>query len=288
MTHPLASEYTWPQRQACRSVLIELIHILGDFVDDMAIVGGWVPELLIPNPHEEHVGTMDIDLAFNPENISEDAYTTINELLTTHGFSPNDQGNAQFKYFKTVTVEGVEYTVEVDLLTGEYLGETGRNRRHESIQDIKALKARGVDLVFDRTETVTIEGGLPNQGGKDILTCKVAGIVPFIIMKGIVLTRRKKEKDAYDLEYVLRNYPGGVHAVAQLIAVDINHTIVKESLRNIEAAFSSPEHYGPVSIVDFLGIDDPEARVIKQRLFYQTVQDFLNELRQRRTSRATT
>ena len=148
MSFPTASQYKPGQVAACHCVLIELAHILGDFIDDMAIVGGWVPLLLIPNAAEVHVGSMDVDLAFNIEHITDDAYATINKILTRHGYRQNEATNAQFKYFRNVLVAGRTYEVEVDLLTGEYGGDAGKNRRHQSIQDIKALKARGADMVL--------------------------------------------------------------------------------------------------------------------------------------------
>ncbi len=58
MPFPTASEYSEGKIKACHAVLIELVHILGDFADDMAIVGGWVPSLLIPNAEEQHIGTL--------------------------------------------------------------------------------------------------------------------------------------------------------------------------------------------------------------------------------------
>jgi hypothetical protein len=231
MTFPIASEYDPLKVKACHSVLIEVVHILGDYVDDMAIVGGWVPKLLIDNAAEEHIASMDVDLALNQEKISEEAYATINKILTQHGYRQNTEKNAQFKYFKDVTVEGTRFTIELDLLTGEYGGDTGKGRRHEAIQDVRALKARGADLVFDRTKTVTVSGELPNEGGKDTVTCKIAGVVPFIVMKGIVLARRKKPKDAYDIEYVLRNYPGSIDAIVELMSVDLENILVPGGTR---------------------------------------------------------
>ena len=41
-------DYTAAAVEAARSVLIELTHILGEYRDDMVLVGGWIPELLIP------------------------------------------------------------------------------------------------------------------------------------------------------------------------------------------------------------------------------------------------
>jgi len=38
--------------EAARMVMLELVRILGEYKDSMAIVGGWVPELLFTEvPH---------------------------------------------------------------------------------------------------------------------------------------------------------------------------------------------------------------------------------------------
>ncbi|MFA7335485.1 MAG: hypothetical protein WC028_01770 [Candidatus Obscuribacterales bacterium] len=70
MTFPSASEYDPRKVKACHSLLIEVVHILGAYVDDMAIVGGWVPTLLIVDAAEQHAASMDVDIALNQEKNS--------------------------------------------------------------------------------------------------------------------------------------------------------------------------------------------------------------------------
>jgi hypothetical protein len=282
MTFPIASEFDPRKVRACHSVLVEVVHILGDYVEDMAIVGGWVPTLLIEGAAEEHAASMDVDLALNQEKISEEAYATINKILTEHGYRQNTEKNAQFKYFKDLTVDGQTFTIELDLLTGEYGGDTGRSRRHESIQDVHPLKARGADLVFERTKTITVSGELPNDGGKDTVTCKIAGVVPFLVMKGIVLARRKKPKDAYDIEYVLRFYPGSIETIAELMSADLENGLVKEALNNMSQKFETVDHVGPASVAVFLGIDDKEEQMRIKRRAFETVQAFLKRMKAER------
>ena len=219
---------------------------------------------------------MDVDLALNGAKISADAYASINKILTRHGYRQNEAANAQFKYFKDLTIGGQGYIVEVDLLTGEYGGETGKNRRHEPIQDAKALKARGADLVFERTETIEVSGDLPDNAGKDTVKCKIAGVVPFIVMKGIVLARRKKEKDAYDLDFVLRNYPGSIKAIAELISVDLGNGLVQEALSNIAQKFETVDHWGPTAVADFKEVDDQGERERIKRRAYEMAQNLLD------------
>ena len=263
-------------KAACYAVLIELMHILGDFRDDIAIVGGWVPSLLIPDAPERHLGTTDVDIVLNHHALSGSSYATIHKLLVKNGYKQNEALNAQFKYFKDVDIGGKTYSIEVDLITGEYGGTTGRNRRHEPVQDAKALKARGADLVFGRTQTVTISGQLPNNRGTDTVKFSIAGVVPFIVMKGIALERRLKPKDAYDLEYVIRNYHGGVKAISELIKPDLHNPIVIEALSNIEQKFASHDQYGPRSISNFLDVQNTDERLRIERRAYETVQELLD------------
>ena len=39
-------DYTLELIEAARSVLLEIMRVLGEYQDDIVIVGGWVPELL--------------------------------------------------------------------------------------------------------------------------------------------------------------------------------------------------------------------------------------------------
>ncbi len=40
------TDYTAEAVEAARSVMLELSRVLGEYQNDMVIVGGWVPELL--------------------------------------------------------------------------------------------------------------------------------------------------------------------------------------------------------------------------------------------------
>ena len=71
------SDYTPPETQACLSVLVEVMTVLGEFRENIVIVGGNVPPLLIKSADVKHPGTMDIDLALDNRRISNDTYRTI-------------------------------------------------------------------------------------------------------------------------------------------------------------------------------------------------------------------
>lgn len=266
-------DYPAPMVEAARSVMLELVRLLGEYREDMVIIGGWVPELLMPDADPSHVGSTDIDLALNHLKIQEAGYETIRKLLLSRDYR---EGPQPFIFYRDIVIDGETVTIQVDLLAGEYQG-TGRGRRHQDILDIKARKARGADLVFDQYREVTIDGRLPS-GARDRATLRVASIVPFFVMKAMALAERLKEKDAWDLYYCLLHYPGGIEAIAQEFAPHREHGLVKEGLAHLAEKFASPEHFGPVSVADFEDTLDPQERERIQRDAYERMHHLLSLL----------
>ena len=127
-------------------------------------------------------------------------------------------------FYRTISIDGSEIVVEVDFLAGEYSG-SGKAHRTQSVQDIRARKARGCDLAFDMNVSIQIEGNLPS-GPLDSAGMRVASIVPFIVMKGMAMAERLKEKDAYDIYYCLKNYPGGLDALIRKLTPHIGSGLV--------------------------------------------------------------
>ena len=270
------TDYSELATEAAKTVMLEIVHILGEYKDQMAIVGGWVPELLMADAEPKHVGSVDVDIALNHQFIDANAYRSISDHLKRAGYTVGDH---PYKFFRKVAVGDEEVSVEVDFLAGEY-GGTGKGRRHQRVQDLRVRKARGCDLVFEMTERVKIEGYLPS-GAKDTAHVKVAGVVPFLVMKGMALADRIKEKDAWDVWFCLRNYPGGTKALAELFAPHIDHGLVREGLDHIAEKFGSTEHVGPRWVADFDELEPGEARDIRVREAFELVDDLLRRLRAR-------
>ena len=70
-------DYSADLVEAAYSVLLELVHLLGEYRDDIVVVGGWVPQLILPANPLKHVGSIDVDLAFNHRNLHEAGCATI-------------------------------------------------------------------------------------------------------------------------------------------------------------------------------------------------------------------
>jgi hypothetical protein len=268
------SDYTADAVAGARSVLLELARLLGEYRDSIVLVGGWVPEMLLPQAPLRHVGSMDIDLAVDHTTLQDPRYETIHRLLLNRGYYPSQR--QPFIFYRTARVHDHAFTVQVDLLAGEYAG-TGPARRTQAVQDIRARKARGCDLVFEMATQITLHGELPD-GGQDSAVMKVADIVPFLVMKGMALHDRLKEKDAWDIYYCLRNYPGGVDALAAEFRPHLGLHLVNEGLLKIRGKFISPGDWGPTAVAAFEELSDAEERAIRQRDAYERVNYLLERL----------
>lgn len=267
-------DYDAMQVEAARSVMLELVRLLGEYRDDIVVIGGWVPALLIPQDKARHIGSIDVDLALNHKTLKDPGYKTIRRLLLERGYRQDER--QPFIFWRTVTVGGRSIDVEVDLLAGEHEG-TGKGRRTQAVQDVRARKARGCELAFRLNEEISIEGTLPD-GGKDKANVRLAAIVPFIIMKGIALSARMNEKDAWDIYYCVRNYPGGPDVMIKAFLPLVKHGLVREGLRRIAEKFASPDHTGPKWVADFDEIADLEERAGIQRDSYERVNYLLEKL----------
>lgn len=268
-------DYSAELVEAAHAVLLELVRLLGEYRDDLVVVGGWVPQLILPAEPLRHVGSIDVDIAFNHRNLQDAGYATIQELLLARGYEQDDR--QPFIFHRTVIVGGNPVKVQVDFLAGEYEG-TARSHRTQRVQEGRARKARGCDLAFDLFVEKEIRGELPG-GGVDQAMVRVSSVVAFLIMKGMALYDRLKEKDAWDIYFTLTNYPGGLDALAGEIRPHLDHGLVQEGLRKIADKFETVAHVGPKFVADFADPQEAEERAMLQRDAYEKMAYLLRALR---------
>ncbi len=269
------TDYSDDLVEAARSVLLELAHVLGAFRDHFALVGGWVPELLLPGAPVPPVGTLDVDVALNHRTLHEAGYATIHESLIARGYYQKPR-HWPFQYWRKVQVGGHEYEVRVDFLAGEYEG-TGNKHSSQKVLDMRPLKARGCDLAFEHIVFLRVSGSLPG-GALDSAEIPVTNISTFLVMKAMALSDRIKEKDAWDIYRCVANYPGGPDALADEFRPLLRNGLVQEALHKIADKFASPGHYGPVAVADFDNLADPEDRDLRERDAYEQVHRLLEGL----------
>jgi hypothetical protein len=261
--------------EICKSVLVELFTILGSYREDIILIGGWVPYFLFEKPKYSHVGSLDIDLALNKDIFLSEAYETIYELLTEKGYK---MGSQPFIFLRTIkNIDGIPITIQVDLLTGEY-GGTGKTHRTQIIQDIKVRKARGCDIAFNHFKKIEISAKMPD-GANNKVIIKITDVIPFLTMKGMSIWDRYKEKDAYDIYYIISNYPKGINNLVNLFNPYKENLLVLEGLSKIRAKFKTIDSLGPVSLMNFVDTNNKIEKERIQRDAYERVNIFLDLLK---------
>lgn len=268
-----ATDYSKGMIDAAYSVLGEIVNILDGFADNIRIIGGWVPYLLFQG--EDHIGSIDVDVLMNQENVGKSAhYNNIKRILTRNGYRKHPEHF--FSFVKTVKIDGISYDVDVDFLSGKYGGNSGKVSKH--VDGIKALPASGGNFAFDfPPEEVAIEFNRPD-GAKDVGHVKVIAIIPYIVMKVDALGRGKA-KDAYDIYYCTKHYEGGVRKLLEEMLPYKEKDLIQKTCRKLSEKFASPDHAGPVDIVNFLEISDvEEAMQIKQDA-YQIIKYLVDGLK---------
>jgi hypothetical protein len=97
-------------------------------------------------------------------------------------------------------------------------------------------------------------------------------------MKAMALAGRLMEKDARDIYYCIRYYPGGIDHVVQEFEPHLENGLVQEALGHLANKFESPDHIGPKQVADFDDVNDPEEREFVRRDAYERVNALLVRL----------
>jgi hypothetical protein len=87
-----------------------------------------------------------------------------------------------------------------------------------------------------------------------------------------------KEKDAWDIYYCLRHFPGGLDALAKEFRPHLSHGLVTEGLSKIGQAFASAQASGPTWVASFEDIRDAEERARVMRDAFERVRRLLDLL----------
>ncbi len=99
MTKPrTAAGYESVQVRHVRAACLYLATKLGDLLDELVVVGGLVPSLLVDQAEakvEKHVGTLDLDIGMEVAILDDKRYEVLTERLRAAGFEPdeNEKGN---------------------------------------------------------------------------------------------------------------------------------------------------------------------------------------------------
>ena len=246
-----ARDYDDRSTEAVRSVLVEIGQILGSFQGKFAVVGGAVPWLLLDNVEMPHVGTIDIDLGLAAA-LQNGEYVHLVEALRTKGY---DQSTLKkFQLVRTMkAVDGNPIQVNIDFLMPREV-QIEKNKP-PILDDFAVQRADGADLALRFNQLVAVRAAMP-EGGMNTVEIAVCSIPALLAMKGFALQKRYKQKDAYDIYYCIRNYPGGIDELATDCRPILELPSGAEGYGYIAAKFDSPDGFGATCVKNFVAESD--------------------------------
>lgn len=253
-----ATDYTPEQLERSRQTLLQVLGALGDIADDVVLVGGLVPSLLIDQAEaaardEGHVGSVDVDLGLHLVVLDDERYETLAERLRRSRFEPdtNEDGNPTRQRWRhapggqpgpdPVVIDFLIDAAPADA-PGRPFGLTG---------DLAAIATRGLSLAFQDSVRQTVTGATLD-GDEVEREVRVCGPAAFVVLKAFAMRGREKEKDAYDLAYVVRNWDRGPEAVAERWAIVGHHPAAVEALGIVRYDFAQERRTGPRRASRFL------------------------------------
>jgi len=286
MVRRLIGDYNEAITRTSFSALVELGTVLGAYRKMLVLVGGWAPYFLLednrgPDTAFRHVGSIDIDIAVDPETMGKTGYAEIVELVRGRGYSQRVAEDGQpipFSYVKKLSspIDGNEYPMQVDFLTPPEK-ETGRRRRHRSVQPgLRARIVPGSELAFRHQYQRRISGILPDDG-ETTVEMRLLDIPGCIGMKGMVLGERYKEKDAYDIFTVVAKCLQNPAAVARMVKPFADEAGIKTGLGVIKDKFRNQQAEGPNWVAAFMSMDTVERQRINAEA-YVKLAEFIEEI----------
>jgi len=249
-----AADYNMAQIQLVKATCLYIATVLGDYMEQVVIVGGLVPSILIdqknlPNGADSHVGTMDLDLGLTLAILDEKRYQAITDRLRAAKFSPdvNEQGNLTRQRWKIETVG----KVTVDFLVPPASDDEQGGQIKDIEKDFAAVITPGLELAFkDKIKIILDNNTIFGENAKrDVYVC---GPGAFVVLKALAFRKRGKNKDAYDLYYHIRNYGSSVEDVAEALKPLLNEKETKEAIKILSEDFTSNDSVGAVRVARFI------------------------------------
>jgi len=249
-----ASGYPPGQVARVRSTCLYLATKLGDLMEELVVVGGLVPSLLIdqeklPENVTPHVGTLDLDLGLAFALVGEQRYDDVVERLRNAKFTAdvNEDGKPTRQRWR---ISDPPVTVDF-LIEPETGAEAQAGRLFPLTKDWAAIIAPGLHLAFRNNQVVTLDGRtiIGETAKRDIRVC---GAGAFVVLKALAFHIRGENKDAYDLFYLLRNYGRGVSDVAAQFHPFLPDASAVKAMECLQADFNDSESIGPRRVAEFL------------------------------------
>ena len=239
-------------RQTCLYVATKL----GDLLDDLVVVGGLVPSLLIPDEslpagEDVHIGTMDLDLGLSLALLDTKRYEDLTLRLHRADFKPdeNEEGNSTLQRWIITPASDLKIAVDF-LIQPSFEADKGGELRHIE-RDFAAVITPGLRLAFQDRQKISLEGFtlLGEKASREIWVC---GPGAFVVLKALAFEQRGENKDAYDLYFMIRNYGSGVDEICNCLGPLLKKEETQKAFEILNRDFSEPDGVGPNRVARFL------------------------------------
>jgi hypothetical protein len=252
------SGYGREETEQVETALLTVAVTLGALMNQICIVGGLVPSLLIdhevgfdPEAEAGHPGTNDLDVGLAVALLADEQYAEIGERLRQEDFGPdtNDSGNPTPQRWKLGSLN-----VTIDFLLPPIPGAETGGRMQPLEGDLSAMITPGLQLAQEEQEEITVEGHTL-KGERAKRAIPVCGPASFVVLKSLAFHDRGEPKDAFDLLYVLRRWPGGTPDIVERIGTHLRSdpAVVLDALEKLSSDFATPESLGPLRAARFDG-----------------------------------
>ena len=259
------------------NALLDIWALLGEYRDDLILIGGLAPRYITAPANTKdyslttHCGTMDIDFGISIAVANQKKYKDIIDILHENGFNNavNEKGNPKHHSFEK-DIDGEK--IIIDFLTTTYDGPED-SLMHKFSEEISAIQTEGLGLAFINPIQCHVQRVSPEKTiAEEVIN--VCRPVAYIVLKALAFDKRRKDKDIYDLVYVLENYKDGVSSViSEILDDDLKAESFKKSIDCLDRHFRDINYIGPVAYGNFLS----NRTVIPQA--FALVRDFLGQVK---------
>jgi len=269
------ADYSERQTVAARRVLVDVGQVLASFVDCLVVVGGWTPDLLLPDADEPHIGSIDVDLALDAAKLNDGRYAELVKLLLdAKRYRP---GEKDFQLVVEVDLKDGEKPVQVEV---EFLASKEvklKKNKPKLLADFRVLQVDAASEAFRNPVELKLPGKNV-RGAENTVRLRVASLADFLVMKAHAIGGRDKPKDTYDFCYCLEQFPAGMDKLAEDWKKRGKEKNIAKAVEILREKFASVDGFGPQQLVEFHAAPDAETQAMHARRAYELVRKFLSML----------
>lgn len=239
-------------REAAERALVRVVHHYGKR-PEFVLLGGLVPELLCSGSAFQHAGTTDVDVQVDLE-IACGAVNTrrLERALRNAEFEPDGQTVWRWR-------AAGQTVIKFELLADLDTAPAGASVEFEGCDSLGAANLRGTGFAARDYVTRRLQARV---GGVDqVGEIYVAGLAGFLLAKCAAAYSRRKEKDWYDIAFVLlHNDVGGPEAAAEAVVELFYRDLIsmRSAIDDLAGNFADPESQGARAYALQITLDHPE------------------------------